>query len=113
MKSSVRIMLVTALSFAALATWVRPAAALSTVVVSPIAGEFIGASQTMPIFGMDFTGSDTFTQLKVNFADLTPPSSGGTFDIATDLEASPLGIAVYRDSSRIGGNEDTFDPGDT
>jgi len=115
-KSSLRIMLVTALSCVVLASWIQPAAATSTVSVDDLTlteSPFIGASKTLPIFGINLTGTDTFTQLKVDFTDLTNPAGGGTFDIATDLEASPLGIAVYRDSSRTGANEDAFDPGDT
>ena len=83
-------------------------AANITVINLTAPGETIGVEQRKAVFGINMTGSGTFQGLQVEIAD----AGGGEFDVAalSDLAASPLGVAVYRDT---GTTDDVLEDGDT
>ena len=101
-----------------------PAVVLATVVVSAApafaasvavtdltapSGVTVGADAQLPVFGIDLTGGGTLVKVRASFNQVGTDSD---FSLS-DLAASPDGVALYRDSSHTGANEDKLDAGDT
>ncbi|MGH2794429.1 MAG: Ig-like domain-containing protein [Actinomycetota bacterium] len=83
-------------------------AAVNITVIDVTAPGTIGVEARKAVFGINMTGSGTFQGLQVQFAD---QGGDGDFDLAglSDLETSPVGVAVYRDT---GTSDDALDDGD-
>ena len=114
MKRFLRTALVTAVALLAVAVTAGPAAAESPSAANLLAGDqFVRSGADLAVFGVDLisggtTGGTTLEAVRVDFAQV---AGGGTFDIG-DLEASPEGILLWRDSSMLGTAQDRLDGGD-
>jgi len=109
--------LITAVALAALAAAALPAAA-SACASSPCADDLtmpglaIRPGPDVAVFGIDLTGSNLTTVGTVH-VDFAQVGADTTFDMS-DLEASPDGVALWRDDSNsTPTTQDVLDPADT
>lgn len=113
MKRFLRVLLVTSVGLLAVASTAVPAAAASPSAANLLAGDrFLRPGPDLAVFGIDLTSAflvSTLNEVRADFAQVT---GGGTFDVG-DLETSPEGIMLWRDSSNVGAAQDTLDAGDT
>lgn len=89
-----------------------PPAWAATISVADLGVVSIGADVNRAVLGINMTGGNSFNGVSVVLEDA---GGDGDFDLTTlsDLQASPDGVAVYRDNSKTGTNDDVLDAGDS
>ena len=112
MKKIIRAILVTAVALAALSMSALPAAAASAGANLTSSAQMIRLNENLTVFGIDLTSSTLVTKLsavRVDFAQV-----GGDSDFSfTDLQGSPDGVTLWRDSSKATpSTQDVLDDGD-
>jgi Big-like domain-containing protein len=121
-KTIIRATLAAAVTLAALSLTALPAGAATPCATHeatpPCADSLTSSSQMirlnedLPVFGIDLTKGTFKTKLSAVNVDFAQVVGGGDFSFS-DLEASPDGVALWRDSSNATpATQDVFDAGD-
>ena len=111
MKTLTRGTLIAAVVLAAMAVTALPALAANSATDLTSVGQMIRPGPDLGVFGINLTGSSLVTMSAVH-VDFAQVGADTDFDIG-DLEASPDGVALWRDSSNATSQtEDVLDAGD-